>query len=96
MIRFRILISGRVQGVAFRFTLKKLILSKYPHVRGFIRNLINGDVELVAELDSDDLTAIEKACWNAVPLARVDSVSVSQIEECAQELPHPFCVLPNK
>ena len=39
--------SGRVQGVGFRFTTKE-ISGRYV-VDGFVRNLSNGNVQLVAE-----------------------------------------------
>lgn len=41
------LFSGHVQGVGFRFTVCR-IAEDYS-VTGYVRNLANGDVELVAE-----------------------------------------------
>ena len=42
-----LLIDGRVQGVGFRYTVHNLAM---PHnVRGFVRNLPDGRVELVIE-----------------------------------------------
>jgi acylphosphatase len=43
----RVLYSGRVQGVGFRYTAQSLAAS-YP-VAGYVRNLPSGQVELVAE-----------------------------------------------
>jgi acylphosphatase len=43
----RVLYSGRVQGVGFRYTAQRLAAS-YP-VAGYVRNLPSGEVELVAE-----------------------------------------------
>jgi acylphosphatase len=43
----RVIYSGRVQGVGFRYTARQLADS-FP-VAGFVRNQSNGDVELVAE-----------------------------------------------
>lgn len=39
--------SGRVQGVGFRFTVCRIV--ERFSVTGFVRNLSNGEVELVAE-----------------------------------------------
>jgi acylphosphatase len=39
--------SGQVQGVGFRYTAQSLAI-RYP-VAGYVRNLPDGDVELVAE-----------------------------------------------
>ena len=47
MIRTTIYFSGHVQGVGFRFT-TRLIAMNYT-VSGFVRNLANGQVELVVE-----------------------------------------------
>jgi acylphosphatase len=47
--------SGRVQGVGFRYTAQSLA-AQHP-VQGFVRNLPNGDVELVAEGDPKDVEA---------------------------------------
>lgn len=49
-IRLRVLFHGRVQGVGFRYTTAS-IARRYPVV-GFVRNLPDGSVELVAEAES--------------------------------------------
>jgi acylphosphatase len=53
--RRRVFFSGRVQGVGFRFTCKSL--ARYFEVAGFVRNLPDGRVELVAEGESTELDA---------------------------------------
>lgn len=45
--------SGQVQGVGFRFTTER-IATNYP-VTGFVHNLPNGQVEMVAEGVADQL-----------------------------------------
>lgn len=49
-IRRRVLFHGRVQGVGFRYTTAS-IARRYPVV-GFVRNLPDGSVELVAEAEA--------------------------------------------
>ena len=49
-IRRRVLFRGRVQGVGFRYTTAS-IARRHPVV-GFVRNLPDGSVELVAEADA--------------------------------------------
>jgi acylphosphatase len=60
MKRMQIFFSGTVQGVGFRFTAERLA-RRFP-VSGFVRNLDNGRVEVVAEGEEatlvDFLTAI--------------------------------------
>jgi len=53
--RRRVYFSGRVQGVGFRYTTQSL--ARGFEVAGFVRNLPDGRVELVAEGDSDELDA---------------------------------------
>jgi acylphosphatase len=43
--------SGRVQGVGFRYTARQIAAGF--EVAGYVRNLSNGDVELVAEGEQD-------------------------------------------
>jgi acylphosphatase len=51
--------SGRVQGVGFRYTARRLA-SEFP-VAGYVRNLGNGDVELLAEGDEAQVAAFLNA-----------------------------------
>jgi acylphosphatase len=51
----RVVYSGRVQGVGFRYTAQRLA-EGYP-VGGYVRNLRSGDVELVAEGEAGDVEA---------------------------------------
>lgn len=46
-------ISGRVQGVGFRYFTARLA-SRY-NICGFVRNLTNGDVEVYAEGEENEL-----------------------------------------
>ena len=45
--RMKVIYTGRVQGVGFRFTTCRL--ASLFCVTGYVKNLMNGDVELVAE-----------------------------------------------
>jgi acylphosphatase len=61
-VRVRVYYSGRVQGVGFRFTAQHL--AHEHNIGGFVRNLPDGRVELVAEGDRKSvdhlLTAVER------------------------------------
>ncbi len=57
--RLRILYSGHVQGVGFRYTVKSLTAGF--EVTGTIRNLSDGRVELVAEGPKSELRAFQQA-----------------------------------
>ena len=51
--RLHAFFSGSVQGVGFRFTAER-IARKFP-ITGFVKNLPNGGVELVAEGEEESL-----------------------------------------
>jgi acylphosphatase len=54
--RMRVIFSGRVQGVGFRYLVAERVASFT--VTGIVRNLLNGDVELIAEGEKEDLVEI--------------------------------------
>lgn len=57
--RMRILYSGAVQGVGFRYSVKST--ANGFEATGFVRNLTDGRVELVAEGDPAELEAFRVA-----------------------------------
>ena len=57
--RLKALFSGMVQGVGFRFTTERI--AHHFDVKGYVRNLPNGMVELVAEGKEDVLQHFLKA-----------------------------------
>ena len=57
MIRCEMLFHGRVQGVGFRCTARSL--ARELNVTGWVRNLPDGSVQLLAEGDSGDVGALE-------------------------------------
>ena len=57
--RRRILYSGRVQGVGFRATTSWL--ARGFEVSGYVRNLADGRVEVVAEGDAAEVDRLEAA-----------------------------------
>ena len=70
--RLHLIISGRVQGVGFRF-------SAYDEARdlglaGWVRNLPNGDVEIVAEGSRENLQMLAAWAHLGPPSAHVTDV----------------------
>jgi acylphosphatase len=55
--------SGRVQGVGFRYSVRKV--ADGFEITGTIRNLADGRVELVAEGSQDELDGFRKAIRDA-------------------------------
>ena len=68
------MISGRVQGVGFRYFAQALAGREGIH--GWVRNLQGGSVEAVAEGDAEALERFERAIRHGPPGARVDHVDV--------------------
>jgi len=62
LVRLRVLYSGRVQGVGFRATARWI--ARGFRVAGFVRNLPDGRVELVAEGDRNEVDAFLEAVQN--------------------------------
>jgi len=72
--RVRIVVSGRVQGVWFRESTKEAATAL--GLTGSVRNLMNGDVEIVAEGASNRLAALTVWARHGPDAARVDDMDV--------------------
>ncbi len=64
-----VIFYGLVQGVGFRYFVKSKA-DKYG-IKGFVRNLPDGTVEVVAEADEERLKEFLNAIQNGPPLAEV-------------------------
>lgn len=79
MMRAVVLVSGRVQGVGFRFWTKTE--AEALQVNGFVRNLSDGRVEAVFEGEVPDVDRMLDLIKKGPPHARVEDVTVER-EEC--------------
>jgi len=70
----RLLISGRVQGVGFRYF--SADVAAREGVTGWVRNLPDGRVEAHVEGEAEAVTRVERALRQGPPGARVDAVDV--------------------
>ena len=75
-VRRRVLVSGRVQGVAFRASARSQAQSSA--VSGFVRNLADGRVEAVFEGDAAAVAALVAWCRHGPRGARVEHVEVRE------------------
>jgi len=72
MKRFRVFISGRVQGVFFRiFTQKK---AKSLGLSGWVKNLPDGRVEAVFEGEPEMIKQMLNWCDQGSPASQVDKI----------------------
>ena len=74
LVARRFVISGRVQGVGFRYYTQECALRE--GVTGWVRNLPDGRVEALVEGDAESVTRIERALRSGPGGARVQTVTV--------------------
>ena len=74
VIARRFIVSGRVQGVGFRWFLHDRAGAEGVH--GYVQNLADGRVEAVVEGDAEAVERIERAIRRGPIGARVDDVIV--------------------
>ncbi len=72
--RVHILLSGKVQGVFFRESTKKK--ARMLGLKGVVKNLENGCVEIIAEGEEEKLKMLSSWCDDGPPLARVQRKDV--------------------
>ncbi|MDP0489065.1 MAG: acylphosphatase [Fusobacterium sp. JB021] len=83
MKSFKYIVKGRVQGVGYRFyvglRLKKL------GAKGYVKNLDNGDVEVIIQIKEDKLIRAEKYIEKGSPYGKVIEVkkSILEMKECS-------------
>lgn len=75
----RFLVGGRVQGVGFRYFVVRE--ASALGVAGWVRNLVDGHVEVVAAGDEGLLDVLEGRLWEGPPYSRVTSVATAAAEE---------------
>lgn len=74
MERAHIFVSGIVQGVYYRYnTMKK---AREFNLKGWVRNLVDGRVEIVCEGERVDIERLIEWCRKGPPGAHVENISV--------------------
>jgi acylphosphatase len=82
----RVVISGQVQGVSFRASTVREA-TKFPGLRGYVRNLDNGDVEVMVQSMASAVEAMIEWCHHGPPQAQVENV---QVIECKVDPALPY------
>jgi acylphosphatase len=73
----RYLITGRVQGVGYRWF--ALDAARREGLHGLVRNLPDGRVEVEAEGEADALARFETALWRGPSHARVEDIAIDDV-----------------
>lgn len=76
VVRYRVVVSGRVQGVGFRASCGRM--AGQHGVRGWVRNLPDGSVEAVFEGDPEDVRQLVEWSRHGPRFAVVADVSVTE------------------
>jgi len=91
MPRLHAIIRGRVQGVFFRASVVEE--ARALGVAGFVRNRLDGAVEVVAEGATVALAALRRYCAKGPPGALVREVEVTDAPESGEF--REFCAWPD-
>ena len=75
--RVRVIISGRVQGVGFRYFTQRE--GERHGLVGWVKNLSNGDVEAEAEGDEAHVDAFVEVIRRGPPASRVLDFKIAEI-----------------
>jgi acylphosphatase len=77
--QLRIIVSGKVQGVGFRY-FSQMKANTYG-ITGWVRNLPNGDVEIIAEGNKEDLALFLGSIKEGNPFSRVNHIETEEMNE---------------
>jgi acylphosphatase len=86
--RLHVVVRGRVQGVGFRWFARKT--AERLGLAGWVKNLADGSVEVVAEGDQSALDAFRQALRSGPRGAAVDAVD--DLEPVQDGLERPFTI----
>ena len=78
MKHYNIKITGRVQGIGYRNSVKHQ--ARYLGVKGYVKNEPEGSVYIEAEGNSIAMAEFVKWCRNGHPVAQVNEISITEGE----------------
>jgi len=90
--RMHVFVQGTVQGVGFRFFIYQTGLNLQLY--GWVRNRINGNVEILAEGSREKLDILLKETNRGPQMAQIDKVDI-EWQKSRNDLP-PFTILQTK
>ena len=76
---YHLTIKGKVQGVYYRDSMRQQ--AQHLNIRGWVKNLINGDVSAVVTGEEDSLKKLIKWCKIGPKSARVEKIESEEISE---------------
>jgi len=89
----QIRVSGRVQGVGFRYALRDE--ARRLGLCGWVRNCADGTVEALLQGDAEAVAALVAWARRGPPLARVDDVRDAPVTPTAERPYADFAIWPS-
>ena len=78
MIQYEIKISGRVQGVGFRYFVVQKV--RETGINGWVKNTVDGGVLVVAQGPEADLKTFADYLRIGPTLSRIDRITINKIQ----------------
>lgn len=79
MPRYNIIVSGRVQGVGFRYFVQTL--ANRLNLKGWVKNLDNGDVQMEFQSGEENLELIMEKLKKGNGFSKVSNMKIDVLEE---------------
>jgi len=76
---YKFVVFGKVQGVFYRKSVSQALMKK--QFKGYIQNLSDGTVEVVAEVFDDDLDTFRDILQKGSPLSTVEDLRCEIIDD---------------
>ena len=74
-----LLISGKVQGVGFRYWL--YMKAKEKNINGWVKNKLSGKVEVLLVGRDEDVKDVIKQCETGPPSSKVTKVKIQEYQQ---------------
>ena len=79
----KIIITGKVQGVFFRYLAEKK--AQELNIKGTVRNLPDGSLEIIAKGDDEDMEKFIDWCKLGPEYARVEGINIENLPDRKME-----------
>lgn len=83
MKTIKAVVSGKVQGVGYRMSTRNR--AKQLNLRGYVQNLNNGNVEIVARGEDASVNSLIEWAKSGPPSAVVDNLEIEVVSENLEE-----------
>lgn len=80
MLQMTLEIKGKVQRVGFRYSVVDYVTQNQLPIVGYVRNLPDGSVEVIAQGDIEAIKQLHRFCTKGPPRAEVREVTEDLIQ----------------